>query len=46
MKISENVELIDGTLANSYAVFGNDKTFLIDAGTKGSGKKIISYFQK
>jgi len=46
MKISENVELIDGTLANSYAVFANDKTFLIDAGTKGSGKKIISYFQK
>jgi len=46
MKISANVEFIEGTLANSYAIFTDEETFLIDAGTRGSGKKIISYFEK
>lgn len=44
MKISENIERIDNSMANSYAVKRDGHIILIDAGTKGTGKKIIEYF--
>lgn len=46
MKITDNIELIDGTMANSYSVNFEGKNLLIDAGTKGSSKKIIEYYRK
>ncbi|MGC8561698.1 MAG: MBL fold metallo-hydrolase [Thermoplasmata archaeon] len=45
MKLTENIDLIDGTMANCYVVYTKDKTILIDAGMKGSAKKIIDYFE-
>jgi glyoxylase-like metal-dependent hydrolase (beta-lactamase superfamily II) len=38
--------LIPGTTANCYDVSIEGKRFLIDAGMKGSGKKIIAYYDK
>lgn len=46
MKITDNVELIDGTLANCYVVTYGGKSVLIDAGMRSSAKKIISYFNQ
>ncbi len=45
MKLAEGVEKIDGTTANCYSVKMNGKEFLIDAGMRGSGKKIVSYYR-
>lgn len=45
MKLADDIELIDGTLANCYVVKSIDKTILIDAGMKSSAKKIIGYFE-
>ncbi|MHB8371503.1 MAG: MBL fold metallo-hydrolase [Thermoplasmataceae archaeon] len=45
MKISDNVTLIDRTMANCYDVSIGEKHILIDAGTKGSAKKIISFYR-
>lgn len=42
--IGKNIDLIDGTMCNCYSVTFNDKNFLIDAGTKGSAKKILAYY--
>jgi len=44
MKISENIELIDGTMANCYSVNLDGKAILIDAGMKGSGRKIVDFY--
>ncbi|EQD41007.1 Beta-lactamase-like domain protein, partial [mine drainage metagenome] len=44
MKVSGSIERIDGTMANAYTFTLNGKVILIDAGTRGSGKKIVSYF--
>lgn len=46
MKISESVDLIDGTMGNCYSINLPDKTILVDAGTKGSGKKCIEYYRQ
>jgi hydroxyacylglutathione hydrolase len=46
MKVTDNIELIDGTMANCYAVNLEGKSILIDTGTKGSSKKIIEYYKK
>lgn len=46
MKISESVDLIDGTMGNCYSINLQDKTILVDAGTKGSGKKCIEYYRQ
>jgi hydroxyacylglutathione hydrolase len=46
MKVTDNIELIDGTMANCYAVKFEGKNILIDTGTKGSSKKIIEYYKK
>jgi glyoxylase-like metal-dependent hydrolase (beta-lactamase superfamily II) len=46
MKITDNVNLIDGTMANCYDVHINDVHILVDAGTKNSAKKIISYYNQ
>lgn len=46
MKITNNIDLIDGTMANCYSVNLDGKQILIDAGTKGSSKKIIEYYKK
>jgi hydroxyacylglutathione hydrolase len=45
MKVSPSVERIDRTMANAYTFTLAGKIFLVDAGTRGSGKKIISYFR-
>ncbi len=45
MKISNQVERIDGTMANSYLVKTNGINIIIDAGTPGSGKKIIEFLE-
>ena len=46
MKVSENVTLIDGTMANCYDVKIEGTHVLIDAGTKKSSKKIIYYYRQ
>jgi glyoxylase-like metal-dependent hydrolase (beta-lactamase superfamily II) len=46
MKYSTNIELIDGTMANCYIVRKSEKNILIDAGMKGSAKKIIEHFRE
>ncbi|KJE49509.1 MULTISPECIES: MBL fold metallo-hydrolase [Acidiplasma] len=46
MQITSNVQKIDGTVANCYLIKEKDMDILIDAGTKSSGKKIISFFEK
>ncbi len=45
MKISDNVERIDGTMANSYFMDINGEKIIIDAGTPWSGKKIVAYLE-
>lgn len=45
MKLTENIELIDGTMANCYSVNLNGKGILIDAGMKGSGRKIVEFYR-
>lgn len=45
MKISENVEMIDGTMAHSYSIRSGGNLFLVDTGTKGSGRKILEYYR-
>ena len=46
LKVAEGVELIDDTMANAYHVSAGGNEILIDAGTKISAKKIISYFSQ
>ncbi len=46
MKISESVEMIDGTMAHSYSIESGGKLYLVDAGTKGSGNKILNYYRQ
>lgn len=46
MKISDSVELIDGTMAHSYSIQTGDRLFLVDAGTRGSGNRIINYYKQ
>lgn len=43
-KHGDGIELIDGTMANCYSINLNGTIFLVDAGTKGSGKKILSFY--
>ena len=45
MKLAENIELIDGTMANCYSVKIENRNVLIDAGMKSSSKKIINYYR-
>ena len=45
MKISDNVERIDGTMANSYFMNLKGEKIIIDAGTPGSGRKIVAYLE-
>lgn len=46
MKISDGVELIEGTMAHTYNLEVDRKTVLVDAGTKGSARKIIDFYRK
>ncbi len=46
MKITENIELIDGTMANCYFLKTKERNILVDAGTKSSAKKIIKFFEE
>lgn len=46
MKISDAVERIDGTMANAYVISLGGKKVLVDAGTEGSGRKIVDFFTK
>ncbi|WP_337860221.1 MBL fold metallo-hydrolase [Ferroplasma sp.] len=46
MKITDSVERIDKTMANSYLAFINGMYIIVDSGTPGSGKKIINYLEE
>ena len=46
MIISDTVERIDNTMANSYVIRKSGHVILVDAGTKGSGKRIIRFFRE
>lgn len=46
MKISDNVDLIDGTMAHTYSISEGGKLYLVDAGTRGSGSKIVQYYRQ
>lgn len=45
MKITEDIELIDGTMANCYSVNLEGKAVLVDAGMKSSGRKITEFYK-
>ena len=45
MRISDNVQLIEGTMANCYYLKVNENNILVDSGTKSSAKKIIRFFE-
>ncbi len=45
VKITESIELVDGTMANCYVLNAGGKRILIDAGMKSSGKKLVTYFK-
>lgn len=40
MKVSDAIERIDGTMANSYFIMIDGMKIIVDAGTPGSGKKL------
>jgi glyoxylase-like metal-dependent hydrolase (beta-lactamase superfamily II) len=40
------VERVDGTLANAYVISLGEKKVLVDAGTEGSGRKIVDFFTR
>lgn len=44
MKISDNIDLIDGTMANVYVVRNKNKVIQIDAGMKNNFEKIVQYY--
>jgi hydroxyacylglutathione hydrolase len=44
MRISDSVERINGTMANAYVIALGGKVVLVDAGTEGSGRKIVDFF--
>ena len=46
MEYVDSVVMIPKTLAHSYDVTYDGKRILIDAGTKGSGRKIIQYYER
>ena len=46
MRISDSVERIDGTMANAYVISLGGKKVLVDAGTAGSGRKIVDFFTR
>jgi len=46
MKVTENIDLIDNTMCNVYVLKVNGKIIQIDAGMKGSAKKIIDYYNE
>jgi glyoxylase-like metal-dependent hydrolase (beta-lactamase superfamily II) len=45
VKLTENIQMIDGTMANCYTVTLDGKVILIDSGMKSSSKKIINHFE-
>lgn len=46
MRISDKIEMIDGTMAHSFSIESGKSLFLVDTGMKGSGKKILSYYRQ
>ena len=44
MRITDRIDLIDGTMAHSYVFYSSSGIVLFDTGTRGSGKKIVEYF--
>lgn len=45
MKLEEGIHLIDGTMANCYFIENDGKGILVDSGTKGSARKILSFLK-
>lgn len=45
MKVSDSIEKIEGASANSYYLMIDKLNVIVDAGTPGSGKKIIEYLE-
>lgn len=46
MKLKENVDLIEGTMAHCYSVEYGGKIFLVDTGTRGAAKKIERFYDQ
>jgi len=46
MKVTDRIELIDGTMAHAYVFDSDEGQILFDTGTKGSGRKIVEYFKR
>ncbi len=44
MKISENVEMIDGTMANVYVITRKEMVVQVDTGMKNNFQKIVQYY--
>ncbi|MGC8497138.1 MAG: MBL fold metallo-hydrolase [Thermoplasmata archaeon] len=44
MKVSDSIDVIDGTMCNVYVLKTAGKVIQIDSGMKGSAKKIIDYY--
>jgi hydroxyacylglutathione hydrolase len=44
MKISDSIDMIDGTMCNVYVLKMAGKVIQVDSGMKGSAKKIIEYY--
>jgi glyoxylase-like metal-dependent hydrolase (beta-lactamase superfamily II) len=45
MKISDKVEMIDGTMANVYVIKRKDRIIQIDTGMKNNFQKIVQYYE-
>lgn len=45
MKLTDAIDLIDGTIANCYVVNFRDRVILIDAGMKSSAKRVLRHFE-
>ncbi|WP_075056906.1 MBL fold metallo-hydrolase [Thermogymnomonas acidicola] len=46
MKVTERIEAIDGTMARCYVYRNGKDTVLFDAGTRGSGRRVVEYFRR
>jgi len=45
MKVSEHIDLIDGTNAHVYVFKSGDQYVQVDAGMRGSAKRVLAYYE-
>ncbi|HLH85535.1 MAG TPA: MBL fold metallo-hydrolase [Thermoplasmataceae archaeon] len=46
MKVTDHIEMIEGTMANSFLVQAEGGTIIVDAGTQRSGRRIVEFCRK